>query len=155
MSTKIHLISKPIKNKIVINQHKFTWTSIDIFILNVILRKNNSVPNVKSVTWCKWVGQYTTPADHPSLKYTEESYSNDTIGISRTTYVLLFWLNSIYKLVFVMINIGSDWREKETQVQNWHLETVGGYEHDSFPWAFFGIHRPSLLYYYTVICTHL
>lgn len=55
----------------------------------------------------------TTPVGHASPKYTEDSYSNDTIiGISRTTHVLLFWPNRIYKLVFVMINIASDWREK-------------------------------------------
>lgn len=46
-----------------------------------------------------------------------------------------------------MINIASDWREKETQVQNWHLETVGGYE--QFPVGFFWHTppQPALLLY--------
>lgn len=48
----------------------------------------------------------TRPVERASSKYTEVSYSDDTIiGISRTTHVLLLWPNSIYKLESVMINI--------------------------------------------------
>jgi len=96
-----------------------------------------------------------TPVDNASSKCNEVFYPNDTIGISRTTHVLLFWTNSIYKLVSVMINnIACGWREK----RNSSAELASGNRwglHGNFPWAFFGIHRPSLLYYYTVICTQL
>lgn len=115
-----HFTSKSIKNKTVITYnlsiYKFVWISKDDDkIIFWTIRKLSSFQMLSRLPVVSESDNCTTPVGHASPKYTEDSYSNDTIiGISRTTHVLLFWPNRIYKLVLVMINIASDWREKRS-----------------------------------------